>query len=137
MDKMKKQIFTFCIELNCTLLSIIPPFDKYFLSLYVGTNIYRFSCDSFDTYRTYRIKPKLVEQYDINGNFIRVYESVNQAAKDNGICSPQIADVCSHRHGVTAGGFRWKYVEEKEMLKPIGPRSIVAYENNEKKRSSA
>ena len=106
-------------------------------AVYVGTKVYRFEGEPFDKYRTYRINPKLVEQYDFEGNFIKVYESVRQAAKENGLCSPQIADVCSHRHGHTAGGFRWKYVEEDELRMSMNSRSVAAYERNQKKRSSA
>lgn len=84
-------------------------------SVYVGTDIYRFSCDSFDTYRTYKEKPKLVEQYDLEGNFIRVFESARAASRSIGSNGTNVTEVCNG-HQKTAGGYMWKYVEDNSPL---------------------
>ncbi len=84
-------------------------------AVYAGTNIFRFSCDSFDTYRTYREKPKLVEQYDLNGNFIQVFESAREAARSIGSNGTIVSNVCNG-HQKTAGGYMWKYVEDVKSL---------------------
>lgn len=79
--------------------------------IYVGTNVFRFHHENFNTYKTYRDKPKLVEQYDLSGNFIGVYESVRKAGKMIGRNYQQIAQTCRGKQK-TAYGFIWKYVED-------------------------
>lgn len=83
--------------------------------VYIGIYIYRFSCDSFDTYRTYRDKPKLVEQYDLDGNFIQVFESARAAARAIKLKGTQVSAVCNGKQK-TAGGYMWKYVEDNSEL---------------------
>lgn len=79
--------------------------------IYVGTNIYRFHGERFDLYKTYRDKPKLVEQYDLEGNFIRVFESSREATRAMGLKGTQVSAVCRGKRK-TAGGYMWKYVED-------------------------
>lgn len=83
--------------------------------VYVGIDVYRFHHESFDAYKTYREKPKLVEQYDYDGNFIAVYESVRKAAQTLGVNYQSIAGACS---GIekTAYGYLWKYVENDLII---------------------
>lgn len=83
--------------------------------VYIGTNIFRFHHESFDTYKTYREKPKLVEQYDFDGKFINVYESVRDAAKKINGKYQCIAQVCRGEQR-TAYGYIWKYVENELVI---------------------
>ncbi len=48
-----------------------------------------------------------VEQYDLNGNLIKKYKSINQAKNETGIL--KISEVCCGKRK-NAGGFFWKYV---------------------------
>lgn len=51
---------------------------------------------------------KEINQYDLNGKYIRTYGSASQASKLTGICCVSIRKVaCNKQH--TAGGFVWKY----------------------------
>lgn len=81
------------------------------IKIHHNTYIYRFSCDKFNTYRTYTDKPKMVEQYDLNGNFIKVFASSREAARSVGLKGTSVSSVCRGKQK-TAGGFMWKYVEE-------------------------
>lgn len=53
-----------------------------------------------------RNSPKEIEQYDLEGNLIKTFNSINQARKETGIS--KISQVCLGRRK-TAGGFIWKY----------------------------
>lgn len=50
-------------------------------------------------------------QYDINGNFLRTWDYIKQAADELNINRCSIGDCCRGRQK-TAGGFIWKYIEE-------------------------
>ena len=51
---------------------------------------------------------KKVDQYDLDNNFIKSYDSITDAAKSTRACLSKIGRVCSGK-GKTAGGFIWKY----------------------------
>lgn len=53
-------------------------------------------------------KAREINQYDLNGKFIRKYKSINQAKQETGIC--KISQVCLGKRK-TAGGFIWKYAD--------------------------
>lgn len=58
---------------------------------------------------------KSVEQYDLDGNLIRVWGSARQAAKELGIPNQNISSCCSYKDKrITAGGFKWRYKDEYE-----------------------
>lgn len=65
---------------------------------------------------------KKICQYDLNGLFIRVWESTTDAKKIIGNCS--IKDCCL-LHCKTAGGYQWRYYTDvlynNEILKQIPP----------------
>lgn len=84
--------------------------------VYIGINTFRFHHENFNTYKTYRDKPKLVEQYDTDGNFINVYESVRNAGKTIGENYQPITQVCRGEKK-TAYGYIWRYVEN-ELIFP-------------------
>lgn len=72
-----------------------------------NTYIYRFACDSFNTYKTYTDKPKMVEQYDLNGNFIKVFASSREAARYVGLKGTNVSSVCCGKQKNCG----WFYVE--------------------------
>lgn len=55
---------------------------------------------------------RAINQYDMNEKFIRAYESIAEASKENEINSKSIRDAANgkQRH---AAGFIWKYVDEE------------------------
>ena len=53
-------------------------------------------------------KRKKVLKYDLNGNFIKEYTSMTEAAKENPKCGKNISAVCQGKRR-QAGGFIWKY----------------------------
>ena len=78
-------------------------------NVYCNMYIFRFYTDRFDSYATTTNKPKVVEQYDINGNFIAVYESVRQAGKILNIPHQAITGVCRGEHK-TSYGYKWSFL---------------------------
>ena len=56
--------------------------------------------------RLSKIKGKKVNQYDLQGNFIQSYHSVNYAEKITGV--QHIYDCCNEKLK-TSGGYIWRY----------------------------
>lgn len=64
-----------------------------------------------------RPNARSVVQYDKNGNMIRIWDYMKQAADELGISRCQIGGCCRGDKGyLTAGGFIWKYLDECEEL---------------------
>lgn len=55
-----------------------------------------------------------VKQYDINGNFIREYETITQASQITGVNLSKISAVCKGKRK-TSGGYVWKYSNDKHI----------------------
>ena len=72
--------------------------------------VWRFNGKPFTLTEDKNNKP--VEQYDINGNFIRCYISVSEAAKILGI-KPDGIYKCASKINKTAYGYIWKYKKNK------------------------
>ena len=72
---------------------------------YVGGYVWRFEGDI--TPPKYK-KIVSVCKYDLNHNFIKEYDTISDAVRDNGLTPGTISRCCK---GVTksAGGFIWKY----------------------------
>lgn len=51
---------------------------------------------------------KKIDQYDINGNFIKTWESISNIEKDLGILGTHISRVCKGKRKTT-GGYIFKY----------------------------
>ena len=51
-----------------------------------------------------------VAQYDLNDNFIAVYESINAAKRATNCNGHHIGEVCQGKRK-TCGGFKWRYFE--------------------------
>lgn len=54
---------------------------------------------------------RAVNQYSLDGEFIKQYPSLKQASLETGINSSLICRVCK-KNGHTAGGFKWAYAGE-------------------------
>lgn len=52
-----------------------------------------------------------VKQYDLNGNYIKTYNSIIEASKELGIYKSNISKVCKGKMKTT-GGYIWKYDKE-------------------------
>lgn len=51
-----------------------------------------------------------VDQYDIEGNFIRSWNTITEASNSLNIVNVQISGCCKNKYGYkTAGGYKWKY----------------------------
>lgn len=61
---------------------------------------------------TMRKYSKPVLQYDLNGNFIKEYSSLNEASRQTGIGSSGICECCNHKRRKSFYGYVWKYKEE-------------------------
>ena len=55
-----------------------------------------------------------VQQFDLNGNFIKEYETVAQAERETGINNSKISAV-ARGNRKTAGGYKWVYPNPKEI----------------------
>ncbi len=63
------------------------------------------------SHHTFRTRTKKICAYDLNGNFVAIYESASEAARIYGVASNTIARVA--RGGrKTSCGFVWKWAEE-------------------------
>ena len=54
---------------------------------------------------------KKVKQYNLDGNYIKTYNSIIEASKELGIYKSNISKVCK-RKMKTTGGYIWEYDEE-------------------------
>lgn len=77
-----------------------------------------------------------VEQYDINGKFIRSWDTITEAARDCKITSSCIVICCKNDHYTnvkTAAGFQWKYAGSSKKIYslpakyPLKPRPVLQY----------
>lgn len=60
--------------------------------------------------RLVEIRKRKINQYDLQGNFIKQWNSVKEAQEELNIPNQNIIKVCQgKRH--TAGGYKWEYVE--------------------------
>lgn len=58
---------------------------------------------------------KKIKKYDLQGNFIKEYETITLASIENNISSDQIRRVLQKIHK-TAKGFQWKYSTDKSKI---------------------
>ena len=49
---------------------------------------------------------KTIYQYDLNGNFIKKWESISDACRELGICHGSVSN-CLHGRYKSAGGYKW------------------------------
>ena len=56
---------------------------------------------------------KKVLQFNLNGKFLKDYQSLKEAAVENGLSKCGISNVCNGKMG-SCGGFKWEYAREAE-----------------------
>lgn len=66
---------------------------------------------------------KIVLQYDLDGNFIKEWESASKAEKELGYSIGNISGVCNNR-GCSAMGYMWKYKTQEEIIQKIDPCKV-------------
>lgn len=59
---------------------------------------------------------KQIKQYDLNGNLIKIWNSISEAANTLNIERTNIIGVCKKRTK-SAGGFIWQYIEDNSLVK--------------------
>lgn len=79
---------------------------------FAGDYIYRFYCDDFYTYKTYKPRQRIVEQYSLDGKLLSVYRSTREAHRITGVNNCKISSNCNGKLK-TAGGYIWKYGDIK------------------------
>ena len=75
-----------------------------------NTEIYNI-LKSYDKDEGFKKKNIQVEQYDLDGNYIKTFNSVKEACEETGAYSGNISKVCRGERG-SAGGFKWKSVDK-------------------------
>lgn len=60
-------------------------------------------------------------QCDTNGNVISIFESIKIASESTGVSSKHIPSVCTGKRQ-TAGGYKWKYIDDPKTDIPSGNR---------------
>lgn len=90
-----------------------------------GGFVWRYKGEPFNKYRTEYLQPskeditsrinimrivtsKPVCQFDLNGNFIKEYQSTREASRITGIANSSISAVCRGKRS-TAGNFKWNF----------------------------
>lgn len=66
-----------------------------------------------------------INQYTLEGKYLKTYAAIRQAARETGIDHALIGRCCNHKVS-HAGGYLWSYVEEEVIIpsKPILRRKI-------------
>ena len=60
-------------------------------------------------------RAQAVKQYDIDGKFIKEYETITQASKETGTSISKISAVCKGKRKTT-GGYRWEFSNDKHIV---------------------
>lgn len=77
-----------------------------------SANGFLWSYEKFDKISPYKEKGTPIKQYDLDGNFIKVYPSISIAAKDNNTTKTNISNCCNEKSFSTAG-YRWSFLDKK------------------------
>ena len=75
-----------------------------------GGFVWRLETDDDITYKNNKgNNRKKVLQFDMNGNFIQEFESLNDAAQAVGLKAPSGIKKCCNNKGTQSGGYKWKW----------------------------
>ncbi len=97
--------------------------DKRFYKL--GYNICPTASSNLGRIFSEKIRLKLakkIKQYDLNGNFLRVWNSMSEAARECNTSAGHICECCKSNpdkdgnYNYSAGGFIWKYEEDNTIV---------------------
>jgi hypothetical protein len=73
---------------------------------------------------------RAVAQYDLDGNLIKIYDSIISAANSNNLRASNISNCCQLKQR-TSGGYQWRYYEIDNFLLNISPiKSVIQYTRN-------
>lgn len=79
---------------------------------------------------------KAVNQYDLDGNLVRRFESIKEAAKELGCSDGEICHCCQKKKGKkTVYGYQWRYADDTEKVGKIsvrGRKKVHQYTLDEK-----
>lgn len=71
------------------------------------------------------LQGKKINQFDLNGNLIKEWESISEAANALNIDRANIGHCCAHKlNHNTAGGFIWRYYDDETSLSKYLPSSV-------------
>jgi hypothetical protein len=95
--------------------------EQYWISFYPNlTNISKGGITYFGQYhKSPDFVPSVIKKvikYDINGNFICVYDSITIASEGSESLRKHISNCCNNKRQ-SAGGFQWRYYAEDYSLK--------------------
>ena len=74
-----------------------------------------------------------VEQYSLDGKYIKTYESISSAARDNNTTPGNISKCCKGEAKITSG-YQWKYVDDDKIIKNIEYKYIDVINGDRYKR---
>ena len=73
-----------------------------------------------------KITKRRVTQYDLNGNEIKVFESLDAAKKATGVDDGGIVKACKGKLK-TCGGFKWKYTDENPNEQELDEEELESF----------
>ena len=98
-----------------------------------GNFMWRFASDNIqelDPKEKNCKQSRAVRQYNLNGEFIKEYDRIQDAVLETGVSKKGIQECCAHRQN-TASGYIWKYVDESYVrpcnrdLKKCGAKKVI------------
>jgi hypothetical protein len=72
-----------------------------------------------NNYKGWQDQKQKVNQYDLDGNYIRTFDSIAEAAEYMGKSYTPIINACAHRYK-TAYNYQWRYLSEEPTKTNIG-----------------
>jgi hypothetical protein len=72
--------------------------------------------------------PKKVQQYKLDGTFVRTFDSISEASEKTGASDRHISCVCKGKRKTT-GGFVWKYETSETLFDSCEGKSIKDFPN--------
>jgi len=101
------------LEENISDLEMANNREKYYISLYNSTEgKYGYNIQAGGNEQT--LLSKNVYQYSLNGEYIKSYNSIADATRDNNLCEGKISDCCNGKRKST-GGYMWSYFKHHCM----------------------
>lgn len=69
----------------------------------------------------HKIHRKAISQFDLDGNYVKTYESVREATKSIGIKNPTSISGALKGKAHTIGGYQWRLGTSRSPMKPVKP----------------
>lgn len=105
--------------------NLINDFNEYYFSKETRERM-SLSAKNLNKVGKNHFASKVIECYDLDGNYIRNYESVNLAiksmninTKNNGACISK----CIYNQRISAYGYQWKLKEDNKVIKPLNNKA--------------